>query len=122
MQVKNCRKTSEDVRTLQIKGVQNQEASYDVQAAKNFVEKWTNTWELPLSVEKSHYLVIQSKSKSHLPTYTLYGSVSEQLSSARDLGFHFSRNLNFEQHFKARIGPTCCPPSGPFLYPRIDFP
>lgn len=59
---------ADDIKVYKLK-VENKEASCDVQAAINFVEKWTNTWELGVSAEKSHYLVVQSKSQSHRTTY-----------------------------------------------------
>lgn len=49
------------------KEVENEEASCDVQAAINFVQKWRITWKLPLSAKKPHCLVAQSKYQGQVP-------------------------------------------------------
>ncbi|EYB84090.1 hypothetical protein Y032_0323g2497 [Ancylostoma ceylanicum] len=62
------------------------------------INRWSNRWELPLAIKKTHVLSIGNYS-SHV-TYYIGDVTLENVEAVRDLGYAINNNLDFGQHYK----------------------
>lgn len=69
----------------------------------DFIARWADDMELPLAANKPHCLVLQSRRRSHTPSYTRNGMELKQITDVRDLGFLITSNLKFDLHYKSTV-------------------
>ena len=71
----------------------------------NDIANWAETWQLPISSEKSKYLLISNKKRNPEPVlhFQLHGSDLPQTSEVIDLGVNFNSKLNFSDHISSTI-------------------
>ena len=62
--------------------------------------KWAETWQLPISKEKSKWLLISNKKKdvAFESDFELAGDALPRVKEVLDLGVNFNSKLNFSNH------------------------
>jgi hypothetical protein len=75
------------------------------QGSLDNVTKWAETWQLPISKEKSKWLLISNKKSAAQRKYNfeLAGVSLPRVKEALDLGINFNDTLNFTSHISAQI-------------------
>ena len=71
----------------------------------NNVTKWAETWQLPISKEKSKWLLISNKKKdvAFESDFELAGVALPRVREVLDLGVNFNSKLNFSNHISIII-------------------
>ena len=76
------------------------------QETLNKITNWAKTWQLPISKEKSKWLLITNKNKnlSHAEVkFELAGVELPEVKDVLDLGINFTSRLNFSKHIAITI-------------------
>ena len=66
----------------------------------NNITEWASTWQLPISTEKSRWLLVANKTseESNDFQFQLAGTLLPRVSEVLDLGVNFNTRLNFSDH------------------------
>ena len=62
------------------------------------IEKWSNNWQLPLSVDKCNWMLISNRAPTQNLSFTLCGLDLTQVDEVKDLGVLFNSKLSFSSH------------------------
>ncbi|EYC26747.1 hypothetical protein Y032_0010g946 [Ancylostoma ceylanicum] len=91
-----CKMYADDIKIY--KTIKSTADTERLQTAIEVINRWSNSWELPLAIEKTHVLSIGNCPAD--VTYYIGDVKLENVEEVRDLGYTINSNLDFGQHYK----------------------